>query len=109
MKFSFKKKKAASNKKKIPIFFSFWKNPYHDWKILLIVSAVLFLAVLSLSIYLFAGVLKGDLSSVPLQEEATPKTFKQEVLKGIISDFDARAIKLNELRAQRIDIADPSL
>lgn len=103
------KKKNVGKKKIFSFLFFLGKDPYRDWKSLIIFFSILFVIVISMNVYLFLGVVRGDLFQVQDDQGVPPKPFDREFMMEVLSDFDAKQKRLEVLKQNNIAISDPSL
>lgn len=100
------KRKKTGKKSPFSFIFSFGKDPYLDWKALVLFFVVFFVIDIIFSIYFFSGVSSGDLFKVS-NDQVKPKTFDRVFTKEVLSDFDSKQKRLEELNRNKADIINP--
>lgn len=83
-------------------------TPHRDWLILVGLFAALIVVVAGVSALLFVQTGDEGLSAAEAETQPKPKIFNVKRLSSVISEFESREMKLQELRTERPHTIDPS-
>lgn len=83
-------------------------TPHRDWRILVVVFAVLVIIVAAVSFYSFMHIGNDDIFLSRGGDRSAVKMLDTQKLKNIIQAFQARADELAGMRANRPHVVDPS-
>lgn len=81
----------------------------HDWHIILVICILLSVAAISLGLFLFIKVSKGEIFAVIEKKEDAKSVINEKGLKNMIDFFESRRKHVEELKAEPKTAEDPSL
>ena len=85
------------------------RGPERDWKIIFISIIILALVAISLSVYIFIKIDKGEIFVVRQSEEDKAKSLDISLLKKTVSYYQDKAAKFERMKKERSTVADPSI
>jgi len=89
--------------------FGFGTSPEADWKVIFISSAILAIAFVSFSVYIFIGVDKGEIFVSEKSVGQEGQIFDSALLAETVSYYEAKALEFTEMKKAGIPSVDPSL
>lgn len=98
----FKKKETITRQKS-------FRNPYHDWLIIFISAATMFIIVVVASAYVFLGIQQGTVFSAGDTTTPTTKKINPQKLDEALQLIIGRQKTFEELKIKRPAVTDPSI
>ena len=98
----FKKKEHSAEERS-------YRNPYRDWMIIFVVSALLLIVTFALNLYVFFGIQKGTLFSESEEAIALVKNVSTQKLDKALQLILSREKIFEELKTKKTVISDPSM
>ena len=89
--------------------FGFGVSQSDDWRIIANVLLILALTVSVLGVYMFIKIEQGDMFVVEKEARGTGNTLDQNLLNKTIEFYKSRALKFEEIKANKVEVADPSI
>ena len=84
-------------------------NPWHDWKIMIIIFLMLMSTFLAFGVYLFWMENSGALFTSVDQKSQPVETLDRNGLHKLITAFEEKRTNVNNLKLSEPEIKDPSL
>jgi hypothetical protein len=107
--FDFKKLTASLKLPKRGEYKSISAKAQHDWKIMLVSFFVLWIIIISLSMFLFFQIEGGKIFQTNAQQVENKPVINKAVLEDVVNSFEAKKARGEGLKTQKLNIPDPSL
>ena len=89
--------------------FGFGTSPEADWRIILISAMILVVLIITLSVFIFIKIDKGEIFVVERLAEQSEKTLNLSLLKETVSYYEAKDLELGKIKNATTVATDPSL
>lgn len=107
--FDFKKITASLKFLKRGEYKSISAKAEHDWKIMLVSFFVLWIIIISLSMFLFFQIEGGQIFKTDVPQVENKPAINKVVLEDVVNSFEAKKVRGEGLKNQKLNIPDPSL
>jgi hypothetical protein len=89
--------------------FGFGLSPEADWKVILVATIVLSLAVSAINLFMFVGVDKGEIFTVDITESSDAPSFDLDALKSANEYYSQKSEAFEAIKAEGASVPDPSI